>query len=933
MLHAHDHDCYLACAAVDLDRGRALAAALTARGWRVYFPDEALAPGEFRDDALPAAQRRSRMTVALISPGGTDDHELREAIADGVRLGRRAGMTHRVVPVLLDGIRLPFAPFVSGVIDAERFGSEAELARAFDGLDREEAGPAGLLADALLKGTLGAGGRAVPLDPDLVDATARAVNGPGDAAERARAVAVVFARALADHPPTAVRLLRTLAEGAPGSRFAALDRDALRDGCVAAWKAGPVDDADAWTSWAAWQARDPAVEPGDDAIERARAVMPRGDTAWADIWRRLWATRPGDGGLAADAAAWLEARRRPPALWVRVWEELLLGLGRVGDRAVLLLLGARWLRGREAHPAWPVVWRTLLTDPAGLPLGVHRAPMLRVGLDWLDGPAARPEWVAVWSTLLDAAERGADLDRRALIAQGRAALTDDDLAAGDWSRLWRRLLVADADDALYDLAHDWLLTREDDEAWASVWQALLDQTAPGDPERGRLLASGQAWLAGREAMGSWTVVLGRLLDEGVRDAEVLALAEGFIDAAERDHPVLAARLLARATARVPGDRVAARLAAWLAHNPDDPRVERIEAQLGALGEEALDRLDWGPGWQALIAHEARRRAAEERVWDRLSVDAAAKAELLGRVVEVVKGGLLIDLGVPAFMPASQIERGVMHEREPYVGRELRCRIIRFDRAARRVVVSRTAVLDERRDRLLATLSPGDWIDGAVKRLEPYGAFIDLDGLDGLVHVGEIGFGHVRHPRDRLRVGQRVRVRVLEVERDRGRVSLSLRDPSRDPWLALPARYPPGSWVDARVQHVTHYGAFVEVEDGVEGLVHLSESSWERRPLTPVGRVGEVVRVRVVLIDLARRRLTLSRLDPAADPWRRFARLHPVGSTARGRVVERAAEGAWVELDGPVVGWLPGAALGVGSAVTARVVEAEPAERHVRLGPS
>jgi predicted RNA-binding protein with RPS1 domain len=640
--------------------------------------------------------------------------------------------------------------------------------------------------------------------------------------------------------------------------------------------------------------------------------MPRGDTAWADIWRRLWATRPGDGGLATDAATWLDARRRPPALWVQVWEELLAGLGRVGDRAVLLLLGARWLRGREAHPAWPVVWRTLLTDPAGLPLGVHRAPMLRVGLDWLAGPASRPDWVAVWSTLLDAAERGSDLDRRALLDAGRAALGDGELDAADWARLWRRLLSVEGDEALFDLAHEWLLDHEDDEAWVSVWQGLLEQSAAGDPERSRLVASGRAWLADHAAMGTWPVVLGRLLDEGARDAEVLTLAAAYLDAAERDHPVLSARLLAATTARVPADATAARLAGWLAAHPDDHRVERIHALLAPLGWDDLDRRDWGPGWQALLAHEDHRRAAEERVWDRLSVEAAERTELVGRVIEVVKGGLTLDLGVPAFMPASQIERGVMHDREPYVGRELRCRIIRFDRAARRVVVSRTAVLDERRERLLATLQPGDWVDGAVKRIEAYGAFIDLDGLDGLVHVGELGFGHVRHPRDRLRVGQRVRVRVLDIERERERVSLSLRDPNRDPWLALPARYPPGTWVDARVRHVTHYGAFLEIEEGVEGLLHQSEASWERRPFAAAGRIGETVRVRVVLIDLARRRLTLSRLDPAADPWRRFARRQPVGSAARGRVVERNAEGAWVELDGPVVGWLPGPARRWGS---------------------
>lgn len=922
------HDAYLACAAVDLDRGRALARALEARGWRIYFPDDALAPGEFRDDALPFAQRQSRLTVALVSPGGTDDHELREAIADGVRLAREAGREHRVVPVLLDGIQLPFAALVPGTIDADRCGSWAAVARALDALE-PTAGPGGLLVDAMLK-SASSDGRAVPLDPDLVAATAAAVNGPGDPAERARATGAVFARALRAHPPTAVRLLRTLAEDVEGSRFAELDPDALRTTCLAAWAETSIDTPDAWASWAAWQARDSAVELADDPVERARAVMPRGDTAWADIWRRLWSHRPGDGGLAADAAQWLEARRRPPALWVRVWEEVLLGLGRVGDRAVLLLLGTRWLRGRASHPAWPLVWRTLLTDPAGLPLGVHRAPMLRLGLDWLDGPADRPGWVSVWVTLFDAAEQGAELDRRALITRGRDALAAGAPPPADWARLWRRLTEAGPDDALDDLAHDWLLTHEDDDAWASVWQALLDRTTAGDDEHGRLIASGRAWSSGREAMGSFAVVIERLLAEGVRDADVLERAERFVAGA--DHPLLAARLLARATPRVPCDAVAARVDAWLDAHPDDRRAEQIHALLDPLADDDHDRRAWGPGWHALMTRDERRRAREAAIWQRLAVDAAASAELSGRVTAVVKGGLSLDLGVEAFMPASQIDRGVIHDRAPYVGRTLRCRIIRFDHLARRVVVSRTAVLDARRAALLDTVQPGDWLDGAVKRLEPYGAFIDLDGLDGLVHVGEISFGHTRHPRDRLRVGQRVRVRVTEVDRERERVSLSLKDPTRDPWLALPARYPPGTWADARVQHITHYGAFVEIEEGIEGLVHLTEASWARRPTAQVGAVGQRVRVRVVRIDHARRRLTLSALDPAADPWRRFAMAHPPGTPVRGRVREHTPDGAWVTLDGPVEGWLPGGAP-VGQAVRARIERSEPDERHITLTPS
>lgn len=940
------YDCLLTCAAADVESSRALAAALTRRGLRVFLPDDALMPGEFRDDALPEAQRTARFTVPLVSPRSGDDFELQETIAHGVRLGRE-GLGHRVLPVLFDGVNLPFVPFASAadeVIIFDRHGSWTEVARVLERIydaDQAATGPGALLVDALLKGVQGAR-QVEPLDPELVGATAAAVRAPGEPAEQAQAVGAVLQRALAEHPPTGVRLLQTLAEApeaATESRFAALEPDALRDACLGAWAAHPADDAQAWVAWAVWAERDPAVADalGVDPVERARRRMPRGDTRWGHLWRRLWALRPGDAGLAADGADWLQSRRRPPALWVAIWEELLAGLDRDRDRAVLLLLGARWLRGREDHPAWATVWRTIWSEPGGV-LGISRAGLLRIGRGWLDGSPARAGWVGLWQDLLGVARRDPEaLEPRSIVALGRAALSGRITAPEHWGRVWRQLFVAvgGADDQLVDLATDWMLEHEDDEAWAPVWQTLLDVSGGvfAEADRTRLLRWGRAWLAQHTTLGTWPVVMERLLDEGVREPEVLALAQSWLaERIDREHPALAARLLVAATAQMPCDRIAHWLSAWLASAPDEGRRDAVYERLNSLTWDGIDRRGWGLGWAALLARLGARRSAEAEVWHRLEAAFAVEEILEGRVHEVVKGGLTVDLGVPAFMPASQIDRGVVHDRQPFVGRVLRCRIIRFDRAARRVVVSRTVVLEARRQELLATLTPGEWVEGTVRRLEAYGAFVDLGGVDGMVHVSEVGFGHVRAPADRLRIGQRVQARVLEVDSERGRIALSLKDPALDPWMQVPTRYRVGQWIEGQVTHLAHYGAFVELSPGVDGMIHRSEMSWGRVPPAPtaVTRVGARVRVRVLAIDRGKRRLKLSLLDGRDDPWRRFAGRHRVGVTVQGRVAERVPGGVWLDLGDEVTGFLPDSAAAPGALCAARVVRFDAAQRTLEL---
>ncbi|MCA9542126.1 MAG: S1 RNA-binding domain-containing protein, partial [Myxococcales bacterium] len=601
-----------------------------------------------------------------------------------------------------------------------------------------------------------------------------------------------------------------------------LDGAVLLAGCATAWaEQGSIESADAWASWAAWAAREPKVNEllGADPIDRARALLPDGDHGWAAVWRRLWALAPGDGELAAAANAWLYARRRPPALFVSVWEELLAGLERAADRALLLLMGARWLRGREDRPEWPTVWRTLVGEPGALPLGIDRRALLRVGHDWVTG-RRDAGFVGVFEVVLDGSPVGSP-ERAELLALGRSRLAEP-LPPADWARLWRRLFAeaGPTDDALIEQAMEWCLAHEDEEDWAFVWHALLQACPSGHADRARLIGWGRAWLAGREAMGAWPFVLERLLEERVRDADVLQCAADWLEAhPEQPAASLAARLLTVATAAVPCDAIAGQLSAWLDAQAEGRTADGIHALLLPIAWDGLDRRGWGPGWVALLAHDARRRAAEARVWASLSAAAASGETLTGRATEVVKGGLIVDLGVPAFMPASQIERGVVHDRSPYVGRNLVCRVVQCDVAARRVVVSRAAVLEAQRAHLLATLQAGQWVDGTVERLTEFGAFVDLGGLDALLHVSEMSFGHLADPSQKVRCGQRVRARVLSIDAARAHVSLSFKDPKADPWLHVPARYRPNDWVTGTVSNVVQFGAFIELEEGVDGLLH------------------------------------------------------------------------------------------------------------------
>ena len=259
---------------------------------------------------------------------------------------------------------------------------------------------------------------------------------------------------------------------------------------------------------------------------------------------------------------------------------------------------------------------------------------------------------------------------------------------------------------------------------------------------------------------------------------------------------------------------------------------------------------------------SKKRARFELAWKRIEAAAESGEPVNGKVIEVVKGGLILDLGVRGFLPASLVDIRRVQDLDEFLGKELRCKVIELNRSRNNVVLSRRAVLEderkEMRQAILDRLSPGDVIEGQISNIVDFGAFVDLDGMDGLIHISELSWSHVNHPSEVLDIGQTVKVKVLDIDRDRQRISLGLKQTQTDPWQQVVESYREDDVVEGRVAKVVTFGAFVEILPGVEGLVHISELAPHHveNPREVVSQ-GDAVNVRILEIDGERRRLSLS----------------------------------------------------------------------------
>ncbi|MCZ8113571.1 30S ribosomal protein S1 [Silanimonas sp.] len=330
----------------------------------------------------------------------------------------------------------------------------------------------------------------------------------------------------------------------------------------------------------------------------------------------------------------------------------------------------------------------------------------------------------------------------------------------------------------------------------------------------------------------------------------------------------------------------------------------LEVSVGDTVKVALDSLENGFG-ETVLSREKAKRAM---VWDELE-EAMEKAETVtGRISGKVKGGFTVDIrDVRAFLPGSLVDVRPVRDPVYLEGKELEFKIIKLDRKRNNVVVSRRAVVEsehsEEREQLLERLQEGAIVTGVVKNLTDYGAFVDLGGIDGLLHITDMAWKRVRHPSEVVNVGDELQVRVLKFDRERNRVSLGLKQLGEDPWDNIARRYPNGARVFGKVSNVTDYGAFVEIEPGVEGLVHVSEMDWTNKNVNPskVVQLGDETQVMILDVDAERRRISLGMKQCTPNPWEAFAAMNKKNDKVSGQVKSITDFGIFIGLEGGIDG--------------------------------
>jgi small subunit ribosomal protein S1 len=332
----------------------------------------------------------------------------------------------------------------------------------------------------------------------------------------------------------------------------------------------------------------------------------------------------------------------------------------------------------------------------------------------------------------------------------------------------------------------------------------------------------------------------------------------------------------------------------LAEFPDFGRDLQVGQEVDVLLEEKEDREG-----QVILSKEKANRI---KIWDDISKKYDNNEIIEGVVVARIKGGLTVDVGLKAFLPGSQIDLRPVRNLDRLLGEKLQMRIIKLNKRRGNIVLSRRVLLEEDRQRAkektLASLAEGQVVEGVVKNITEYGAFIDLGGIDGLLHITDMSWGRVGHPSELFAIGDKVKVVVLKFDQENERVSLGLKQMTPDPWTNVAAKFPESSRVTGKVVSITDYGAFVELEEGIEGLVHISQMSWARRTRHPskIVNIGDVIEAVVLSVDTERKRISLGMKQIEPNPWTTVDERYPVGSEVEGKVRNLTDFGAFIALE-------------------------------------
>ncbi|HEY7532190.1 MAG TPA: 30S ribosomal protein S1 [Nitrospiraceae bacterium] len=376
--------------------------------------------------------------------------------------------------------------------------------------------------------------------------------------------------------------------------------------------------------------------------------------------------------------------------------------------------------------------------------------------------------------------------------------------------------------------------------------------------------------------------LAALYEETFRNLEEGTITEGRVVALTKDKVVV--DIGYKSEGMIPGDQFSA----------EELQHIKVGDRLQVYIEECEDA-----DGNLILSKE---KADKMKIWEELEKLHKEEKSIEGKIVSRIKGGMMVDIGVKAFLPGSQIDLHPVRDLDGLVGRVVALKIIKINHRRGNVVVSRRVLLEETRDKkrqtTLSTLKEGQLIQGTVKNITDYGAFIDLGGIDGLLHITDMSWGRVGHPSEMFSVGDRVEVTVLKYDRETGRISLGLKQKTADPWTNVANKYPIGTRIKGRVVSLTDYGAFIEIEPGVEGLVHVSEMSWthEVRHPSRVVAIGDQVEAAVLNVDPASRKISLGMKQTAPNPWNMVEGKYPVGTRIEGKVKSLTDFGAFIGLE-------------------------------------